>query len=205
VGRSSDARERLVTAAARLFLARGYQAVGVDELCAATGVPRGTFYYFFRSKSELVAAVIDRHALALWARIEATGACGGTDHAARRLHAVADAVGQIQADLERRFGAPVGCPFGNLAAELAIADESVREHLASVFAEWEERLAVLCRHAADQGALRPGADPVLFARILLAQFQGMILLARTGRSTIAELPATLHQIIDSHLLEGAGA
>ncbi|MFB9837733.1 TetR/AcrR family transcriptional regulator [Actinoallomurus acaciae] len=205
MGRSSDARERLVRAAARLFLARGYQAVGVDELCVATSVPRGTFYYFFRSKSELVKAVIDRHALALWDRLEAAGASDGTDRAARRLHAVADAVGEIQADFERRFGALVGCPFGNLAAELAGADESVREHLASVFAEWEQRLAVLCRHAADQGTLRPGVDPVLFARILLAQFQGVILLARVGRSTAAEIPAALHQIIDSHLLEGAGA
>ncbi|GLY79028.1 TetR/AcrR family transcriptional regulator [Actinoallomurus iriomotensis] len=203
MGRSSDARERLVRAAARLFLARGYQAVGVDEVCAATGVPRGTFYYFFRSKSELVNAVVDRHALALWARLEAAGAVDGADHAARRLHAVADAVGEIQAGFELRFGALVGCPFGTLAAELAGADESVREHLASVFADWEERLAVLCRHAADQGTLRPGVDPVLLARILLAQFQGMILLARTGRSTVAEIPATLHQIIDSHLLEGA--
>ena len=205
MGRSSDARERLVRTAARLFLARGYQAVGVDELCEAADVRKGSFYYLFRSKSELVKAVVDRHALALWARLEATGAAGGTDDAARRLHAVADAVGDIQAGFELRHGTLVGCPFGNLAAELATTDASVHEHLAAVFAEWEQRLAVLCRSAADQGALRPGMDPELLARILLAQFQGMILLARTGRSTSAEIAVALHQIIDSHLLEGAAS
>ena len=55
-----------------------------------------------------------------------------------------------------------------------------------------------------QGTLRPGLDPVLLARILIAQFQGMILLAKAGRSRAAEIPAALHQVIDSHLLEGAG-
>lgn len=196
-------------AGARLFLARSYQAVGVDELCAVADVRKGSFYYFFRSKSDLAKAVIDRHAAELWARLdEATSSRPGIDAttgtAAARLHAVADAVGEIQAGLERRFGSVVGCPFGNLAAELATTDDALHEHLAAVFAEWEGRLAVLCRDAADQRALRPGVDPALFARILIAQFQGMILLAKTGRATAAEIPVALHQVIDSHLTEGAG-
>jgi TetR/AcrR family transcriptional regulator, transcriptional repressor for nem operon len=204
VGRSSDARERLVRTAARLFLARSYQAVGVDELCAAADVRKGSFYYFFRSKSELAKAVIDRHALALWARLDEAGATGGTACAAVRLHAVADAVGAIQANFERQFGAVVGCPFGNLAAEVASTDDALHEHLATVFADWEGRLATIWREAQEERILRPGADPGMLARMMIAQFQGMILLAKTGRSTAAEIPAALHEVIDSHLLEGAG-
>jgi TetR/AcrR family transcriptional repressor of nem operon len=207
VGRSSDARERLVRTAARLFLARSYQAVGVDELCAAADVRKGSFYYFFRSKTDLAKAVIDRHAVLLWARLDQAGAIGdaGEDgDAAVRLHAVADAVGAIQEAFEQRFGTVVGCPFGNLAAELATTDHALHDHLAAVFAEWEGRLAALCRQAEAQGTLRPGLDPDLLARILIAQFQGMILLAKAGRSSAAEIPAALHQVIGSHLLEGAG-
>lgn len=190
--------------AARLFLARSYQAVGVDELCAAADVRKGSFYYFFRSKADLAKAVIDRHALALWARLDEAGATGDEGGAAVRLHAIADAVAAIQQDFERQFGAVVGCPFGNLAAELATTDGTLHDHLAAIFAEWEGRLAILCRQAAAQRVLRPGVDPELLARILIAQFQGMILLAKAGRSTVAEIPAALHQVIDSHLLEGAG-
>lgn len=174
----------------------------MDELCAAADVRKGSFYYFFRSKSELAKAVIDRHAEALWDRLDEAASTGGD--AAGRLHAVADAVGEIQAGFERRFGSVVGCPFGNLAAELATSDGALHEHLAKVFAEWEERLAALCRDAAAQRTLRPGVDPDLLARILIAQFQGMILLAKTGRSTAAEIPVALHQVIASHLTEGAG-
>jgi TetR/AcrR family transcriptional repressor of nem operon len=204
VGRSSDARERLVRTAARLFLARSYQAVGVDELCAAADVRKGSFYYFFRSKTDLAKAVIDRHAVLLWARLDEAGAFGEDGDAVVRLHAIADAVGAIQESFEQRFGSVVGCPFGNLAAELATTDHALHEHLAAVFAEWEGRLAALCRQAEAQGSLRAGLDPDLLARILIAQFQGMILLAKAGRSSASEIPAALHQVIGSHLMEGAG-
>jgi TetR/AcrR family transcriptional regulator, transcriptional repressor for nem operon len=202
--RSGDARERLLRTAARLFLARSYHAVGVDELCAAADVRKGSFYYFFRSKSELAKAVIDRHALALWDRLDEAGVVGDDPCATARLHAVADAVGAIQASFERQFGTVVGCPFGNLAAELATTEDALHDHLAAVFADWEGRLAAIWREAAEQHALRPGADPDLLARMMIAQFQGMILLAKTGRSTAAEIPAALHEVIDSHLMESAG-
>lgn len=202
MGRSSDARERLVRVGARLFLARSYQAVGVDELCAAADVRKGSFYHFFPSKADLAKAVIDHHAAVLWARLDQAAAGTSTATVAARLHASADVVGEIQAGFEQRFGTVVGCPFGNLAAELATTDEDLHEHLAAVFAEWEDRLAGLCRDAADQGALRPGAEPELLARILVAQFQGMILLAKTGRATAADIPIALHHVIDSQLAQG---
>jgi TetR/AcrR family transcriptional regulator, transcriptional repressor for nem operon len=206
VGRSSDARERLVRTGARLFLARSYQAVGVDELCAAADVRKGSFYHFFRSKSDLAKAVIDRHAEALWTRLDEVATVtgeGATGGAAARLHAAADVVGEIQAGFEHRFGSVVGCPFGNLVAELATTDEALHGHLVAVFAAWEDRLAALCRDTAAQGTLRPGVAPELLARILIAQIQGMILLAKTGRATAAEIPLVLHQVIDAHLTRGA--
>ncbi|MWA02527.1 TetR family transcriptional regulator [Actinomadura sp. LD22] len=205
--RTSDARERLVRSAARLFLTRSYQSVGVEELCSAADVRRGSFYHFFPAKSDLAKAVIDHHAAALFARLDRAadgGAAGGdADDAAARLHAMADAVGEIQAGFEARFGRVVGCPFGNLAAELSTTEDGLREHLAGVFAAWERRLAVLCRAAADRGALRDGADPDLLATILVAQFQGMILLAKTGRSDASQIPRALHQVIAANLREHA--
>ncbi len=188
--------------AARLFLTRSYQSVGVDELCTAADVRKGSFYHFFPAKADLAKAVIDLHAAALWSHLdEATGPVGDAAAAAARLHAVADAVGEIQTGFQARFGSVVGCPFGNLAAELATTDDGLREHLAAVFAEWERRLGVLCHHAAEHGALRPGTDPDRLARILVAQFQGMILLAKTGRSAASEIPDALHHVIDSCLTE----
>lgn len=104
--RSSDARDRLVATAARLFLERSYQAVGVDELCRATDIRKGSFYHYFSSKSELGKAVIDLHAKAFQRQL----AGSPTATPAEKLHAVPDAIGVIQSALEAQFGRAVGCP-----------------------------------------------------------------------------------------------
>ena len=61
MGRTSDARERLVAAATELFSERAYGAVGIAEIASRAGVQKGSFYYFFSSKEALALAVIDQH------------------------------------------------------------------------------------------------------------------------------------------------
>lgn len=52
-------RERLVSAAAKLFYAEGIRGVSVDAVAERTGVTKRTLYYHFTSKDELVAAYLD--------------------------------------------------------------------------------------------------------------------------------------------------
>src|SRR5271163_4857802 len=105
--RTSDAGERIVRVAARLFLERCYHCVGVDELCACADVRKGSFYHYFSSKSELAKAVVDLHTHAFTAQL----AGSSDDTPAEKLHAIPDAIGAIQTALESQFGRAVGCPF----------------------------------------------------------------------------------------------
>ncbi|HME49286.1 TetR/AcrR family transcriptional regulator [Mycobacterium sp.] len=199
--RTSDARDRLVSTAARLFLERSYHAVGVDELCAAADVRKGSFYHYFSSKSELAKAVVDLHADVFRTRL--AGSPGGTP--TEKLHAIPDAIGAIQSGLEAKFGRAVGCPFGNLAAELATTDEEVRAHLSRHLAAMEDQLAIICRDAARLGALREDTDPDQLAHALLAQYQGIILLAKLHDSGVSVLAPALHEFIDGYLAPPAVA
>jgi TetR/AcrR family transcriptional repressor of nem operon len=201
VGRTSDARERILRAGARLFLTRSYHAVGVDELCAAADVRKGSFYHYFPSKSDLAKAVIDLHAETFWAQLDDSEQASPGE----RLHAAADAIGAIQMGFQWRFGRAVGCPFGNLAAELATSDDHLRKHVAAVLAELERRLAVVCREAAKQKLLRPDVDPDQLAHALLAQYQGAILLAKVRGTGTEELPPALHHLIAAHLNDAVDA
>src|SRR5258707_9095139 len=54
-----DARERIVSAARRHFLAHGFRGVTMDDLAAELGMSKKTLYAHFASKRELLAAVID--------------------------------------------------------------------------------------------------------------------------------------------------
>ena len=195
--RTSDARERIVTTAARLFLERSYQAVGVDELCQAADVRKGSFYHYFSSKSELAKAVIDLHAEVFARRLKGSPAATP----AQKLHAIPDAIGAIQTALEAQFGRAVGCPFGNFAAELSTTDDDLRAHLAGVLGAMERHLARACHDAADAGVLREGTDPDRLAHALLAQYQGIILLAKLNDSGVDALAPALQDFIDGYLVD----
>ncbi|HEY7596718.1 MAG TPA: TetR/AcrR family transcriptional regulator [Actinophytocola sp.] len=190
-------RDRIVRSAARLFLTRSYQSVGIADLCTAADVRKGSFYHFFPSKADLAKAVVDLHAGELERRLAADGS------PAERLFAVADAVTQIQTGFEKRFGRVVGCPFGNLAAELSTTDDELRAHVAGVFARWEARLADACRAAADAGALHDGVTPATLAHMILAQIQGLILLAKVSGAPAAEITAGLRAMITTNVREAA--
>src|SRR5712691_5109417 len=61
MGRVSDARERLLEATLELTWRESYGAVTVDAICERAGVKKGSFYYFFDSKSRLTAEALKHH------------------------------------------------------------------------------------------------------------------------------------------------
>ncbi|MFE0651224.1 TetR/AcrR family transcriptional regulator [Streptomyces sp. NPDC059534] len=175
MGRTSDARERILTAAEALLLSRGYSALGVAEICAAAGVPKGSFYYFFASKEELALAVVDEH----WA-----GRRAGWERALaadvpplarlRRLYAYAE--DGLRADRET-CGAVTGCLLGNLALEMSTRTESVRTRLREIFDEQVLLLEGAVADARGRGEVRV-ADTRAAARALVAQLEGQVLFAK---------------------------
>ena len=187
-----------MSTAARLFLERSYQAVGVDELCQAADVRKGSFYHYFSSKSELAKAVIDLHAQVFEKRL--SGSPASTP--AQRLHAIPEAIATIQSALEAQFGRAVGCPFGNFAAELSTTDDDLRLHLAGKLAAMERHLAAACQEAAVAGVLRDGADPDRLAHALLAQYQGHHPARQAQRLRCLHLAPALHEFIDGYLVDG---
>src|SRR6476660_8393251 len=54
------ARERIVSTAYALFTGRGVRAVGIDEIISQSGVAKATMYRHFRTKNDLVLAVLQR-------------------------------------------------------------------------------------------------------------------------------------------------
>ena len=57
--RVSDMKERLTDAALDLMWENSYGTTSVDSICERAGAKKGSFYYFFKSKSELTVAALE--------------------------------------------------------------------------------------------------------------------------------------------------
>ncbi|QEN87696.1 TetR/AcrR family transcriptional regulator [Labrys sp. KNU-23] len=74
----------LMSAAAELFIARGIEATTVDHIVARAGVAKGTFYHYFKTKTDVIHALRERFTQDFLSRVAAAiDACPREDHAAR--------------------------------------------------------------------------------------------------------------------------
>src|SRR5437660_5090039 len=109
-GRST--REAILEAASRLIHVHGYNHTSLDDVLRESGVGKGNFYYYFRSKEELGYAIIERLVTVFLART-LEPAFADPD---------ADAMPQIEGFLDRVLAnqrernCMGGCPMGNLAS-----------------------------------------------------------------------------------------
>ena len=57
--KSSETKELILNIATKLFAAKGYEAVGVQEICTESKITKPTLYYYFGSKTGLLSAIIE--------------------------------------------------------------------------------------------------------------------------------------------------
>jgi TetR/AcrR family transcriptional repressor of nem operon len=175
MGRKSDAGDRILAAGAKLFGRRAYSAIGVAEIAAEAGVPKGSFYYFFPSKQALALAVVNQHwehQRAEWLRILTT-----PDSLTERLRALFVSTAEVQQQAVTGTGAVVGCLFGNLALEVSAQDDPVRNRLQEIFEEQIDIVEDAIRVAVEADELVVAA-PRETAKAIVAQIEGMVLFAK---------------------------
>jgi AcrR family transcriptional regulator len=179
--RKRSARERLLDTADRLFYEEGVHAVGIDRVLEQSGVAKGSLYYNFGGKDDLVRTYLqNRHAQ--WAaRIDAQLAA--TASPAGKILAVFDALGDLFAQPGFR-----GCAFINAAAEAP--DGSAEALAAKDFRTWLHQLfAVLVAEAGYQDAGKLTAQLVLLydGANISAQMDGHPAAAEAARDAAAGL------------------
>ncbi|GAA1713133.1 TetR/AcrR family transcriptional regulator [Streptomyces yatensis] len=180
MGRTSDAKEKILNAAHSLIELRGYSALGVAEICKAADVPKGSFYYFFESKEALALAVLDEHWHAQrddWAR--------ALEDDAEPLTRLRRLFQQTQAGLragQQSCGTVSGCMFGNLTLELSNQTEPIRARLQQIFDAQVEMVDTVIAEARERGEATVG-DTRDAARSVVAQLEGQVLFAKLYNNT----------------------
>ncbi|MFP8959560.1 TetR/AcrR family transcriptional regulator [Streptomyces nanhaiensis] len=142
------ARERVVSAADRLFYARGVQAVGMDAVRGESGVSLKRIYALFPSKEDLIVAVL-RHRTDRW-NAGVADAVDGAGTPRERLLAVFDFLaGWFHEDDFR------GCAFINVFGELGGGSDRIAGAVREQKESFRRQVAELVRAAGGPDHLAP--------------------------------------------------
>lgn len=170
--RATDAREKAIKTAERLFCVQGYAATGLTQIIKESGSPKGSFYFHFPGgKRELAAEAIAAYRARTLAGFRAL-AERTVGHPDKFVRALAGAV----ADEMSGSGWATGCVAQTLAQELAPSDAEIADALAALFEDWVEIIALAI------GAPQPSASARRRAVALVAALEGARTMARAQRS-----------------------
>jgi AcrR family transcriptional regulator len=133
-------RDRLLDTAAELFYQAGARAVGVDLVVARSGVAKTSLYRHFRTKDDLIAAVLERDDAGYWRDWDEVGG----DHADPVAELVAHLAWIDRYTMRKGYR---GCPFINVATEFPTPDHPARAVAARHKNELRRRLAELAERA----------------------------------------------------------
>ena len=173
----TDTRNALVWCGTELLTERGFQITGIDEVLKRVGVPKGSFYHYFKSKGHFGHAVIDNYEAYYAKKMDRIFGDSSQSPLQRLVNFTANAKnGMVKFDFKR------GCLIGNLGQELAALDTQFRERLEGVLVSWEKRVAECLSESIDIGELAPGQDPQALSRFFWVGWEGAILRSKLMRS-----------------------
>lgn len=174
--KSDLTRSRILDAGRSLLLRHGFSGVGLSRILAESGVPKGSFYYYFPSKEAFGAALLQDYVEGYTERVDALIARPET--AGEKLNLFWNAW-LAEGD---QPGIATECLVIKLGAEVADLSDTMREILDSGVNALVDRLAQLLREGEQDGSVRAFEDPETTARMLYAKWVGAAVLAKLAQS-----------------------
>jgi TetR/AcrR family transcriptional repressor of nem operon len=168
-------KERLTDAAMDLIWHNSYATTSVDAICERAGAKKGSFYYFFKSKSELAAAALEADWQKKRAQMDAM--FSPTIPPLERFGRYFDFVHDRLAELQKECGNILGCPLLSVGSEVSTQDQVVRETVDRILDRKIRYFVSAIRDAHAQGLIN-APDPEAKARALFACYQGTLAQAR---------------------------
>ncbi len=172
----AETRERLLRSGVEVLTEKGFSATGIDLILRRAGVPKGSFYHYFKSKEAFGAALIERYGEYFARKLE-RHLSDPTKPPLARLQAFIDdaQTGMAKYDYRR------GCLIGNLGQEMGGLPEAFRAQLGAVFGDWQARVARCLSEAQAMGELAAHVDCAQTAMYFWIAWEGAVMRAKLER------------------------
>ncbi|WP_342714737.1 TetR/AcrR family transcriptional regulator [Poseidonocella pacifica] len=184
-------RRKILTAGQDLVRRHGFGAVGLSRILSESGVPKGSFYYYFSSKEAFGQALlqdyVDQYLLRIDALFDGPGSAGDR---LLKFWSAWLAEGRTE-------GIAQQCLVVKLGAEVADLSEGMRHTLDEGVSQLLRRVSAVLAQGVDDGSIRRFDDPDATARMLYAKWLGAAILVKlSGEQTPLQqaLADTVHAL-----------
>ncbi len=172
MGRTSKNRSHIISIASYLFWVRGYEAVGVNDICEKADINKGTLYHFFKTKQDVALEVIKINQEKVLFFIDQTKGKPGV----QRVLAYFDMMMGAQMDECNVTDKFAGCPFGNLSAEMAGKSSAIRDAVNIFFGKMIEFISEALGDSSTK------KNTKVLATEIFTYWQGALLMSKTANS-----------------------
>ncbi len=171
-----DMRQHIIDVARSLMTHKGYTAVGLTELLGAAGVPKGSFYHYFRSKDEFGQALLEEYFQEYLSRVDVQMAKEGSG--AERLLSYL----RYWAETQALDHTDQKCLVVKLGAEVCDLSENMRAVLEKGTALIIERITRCVEQGKSDGSITAPTHASTLAEALYQMWLGASLLVKVNRT-----------------------
>ena len=174
----ADTKTKILDIATSLIWQSSYSAIGVSEICKRSGVTKGGFYYYFKSKSDL----FYQASLRYLDKVK-DDASKALDHEASNLSEFVDVFVKLVCDRQVEMAQSanrniVGCPFFTAGAHACEKDELVIKAAKEVTEFVVDLIERILKVQQERGIVRSDINCEHKAQIICQYIQGLLTYAR---------------------------
>jgi len=198
MGRTSDAKEKLLDVAFELIWDNSYGGVSVDQICERASVNKGSFYYYFGSKADLAIAAYEEH----WKQKqpEMDRIFSAQVPPMERLSKWCEYIYTYQKEKAEKYGHVCGCPYGSVGGEVATQDDRIRQALELLMSRGMKYIESAIADAKRENSVSV-ADPKVAAKHVHSYVLGTLLRAKIENDVevIKDIEPTVMAILGAKL------
>jgi AcrR family transcriptional regulator len=164
----TDVKEAIIRESIKLFLARGYRGTSVKEITEAAGIGRGTLYWYFKSKDEILVSIFQRFEQEFVdGLIRAVNDRKGNFIAKyKAFHKFATEFARDQREL--------AIVFNTLLNEIVGTNSEPEKVVKAVYGKYRRILEEMLEEGKKEGTVKADLNPSLYAHVIIASHTGML-------------------------------
>jgi len=177
MGRSpTKTKEKLLATANDLIWQSSYGSVSVDDICKAADVKKGSFYYYFPSKSELAVAVMEESYLEFESGMSAIFSADVSP--ILEFENLINFIYEKQKEALDKYGRVCGCPFTSLGSEMVGNEEIIQKKADEIFSRQGDIFSKPIRQMVELKLLSQDTDISTLSSQLIVFIMGQLVMAR---------------------------